>query len=359
MTNKRILATEEMVGYGHPTKADTLNRMMMVEHNEDGTHVSSTDAEQLAGASATVVSTPSTSREMIINLKPTVNAAVNKLDILTKSAGAVPDATNPIKVMIPDGNGYTQRTRAAAYLSGTSQFIMADAANYWSKGSLDAEIKTAYVYAIWDGTGIVWALGGYSGFTRCPASTTATDDDFFLLEEGSTYTKAVTEYCVCVAKIRYQYDTADTPDHTIQATVIDAPQVIWNPKSDYGYQKNLATSNTSGSNITEYSVLSLVAKQSGLLNILCKATTLSTNYGYMSIKIGSATYGSAILVAQGGIVGNPSIAEGHGVTLKTVLVNAGDTIHYGVSVSASSGNRSIKGDNELLGATSLSFQRID
>uniref|UniRef100_A0A6H1Z7M4 Putative pectate lyase n=1 Tax=viral metagenome TaxID=1070528 RepID=A0A6H1Z7M4_9ZZZZ len=38
MANQRILATEEMVGYGHSTKADTLNRFVMVEHNEDGTH---------------------------------------------------------------------------------------------------------------------------------------------------------------------------------------------------------------------------------------------------------------------------------------------------------------------------------
>lgn len=38
MANQRILATEEMVGYGHATKADTLNRLTMVEHNEDGTH---------------------------------------------------------------------------------------------------------------------------------------------------------------------------------------------------------------------------------------------------------------------------------------------------------------------------------
>ena len=40
MANLRILATEEMVGYGHATKTDTLNRLMMVEHNEDGTHIS-------------------------------------------------------------------------------------------------------------------------------------------------------------------------------------------------------------------------------------------------------------------------------------------------------------------------------
>ncbi len=38
MANQRILATEEMVGYGHATKADTLNRHGFIEHLEDGTH---------------------------------------------------------------------------------------------------------------------------------------------------------------------------------------------------------------------------------------------------------------------------------------------------------------------------------
>lgn len=38
MANQRILASEEMVGHGHGVKADTLNRQMMVEHLEDGTH---------------------------------------------------------------------------------------------------------------------------------------------------------------------------------------------------------------------------------------------------------------------------------------------------------------------------------
>lgn len=38
MANQRILASEEMVGYGHSTKADTLNRLAMIEHGEDGVH---------------------------------------------------------------------------------------------------------------------------------------------------------------------------------------------------------------------------------------------------------------------------------------------------------------------------------
>jgi len=38
MADQRIQYTEEMVGAGHPTKSDTLNRLANVEHNNDGTH---------------------------------------------------------------------------------------------------------------------------------------------------------------------------------------------------------------------------------------------------------------------------------------------------------------------------------
>lgn len=38
MTDQRIQYTEKMVGAGHPTLSDTLNRFSLVEHNNDGTH---------------------------------------------------------------------------------------------------------------------------------------------------------------------------------------------------------------------------------------------------------------------------------------------------------------------------------
>jgi len=38
--DQTIAATEEMVGSGHATKTDTLNRLPLVEHNTDGTHKS-------------------------------------------------------------------------------------------------------------------------------------------------------------------------------------------------------------------------------------------------------------------------------------------------------------------------------
>ena len=44
MADQRIQYTEYMVGAGHPTKADTLNRHANVEHNTDGTHKMSAGA---------------------------------------------------------------------------------------------------------------------------------------------------------------------------------------------------------------------------------------------------------------------------------------------------------------------------
>lgn len=38
MADQIIQYTEEMVGAGHPTKSDTLNRALLIEHNSDGTH---------------------------------------------------------------------------------------------------------------------------------------------------------------------------------------------------------------------------------------------------------------------------------------------------------------------------------
>jgi len=38
MADQRIQYTEQMVGNGHPTYSDTLNRLTLVGHNSDGSH---------------------------------------------------------------------------------------------------------------------------------------------------------------------------------------------------------------------------------------------------------------------------------------------------------------------------------
>jgi len=315
-----------------------------------------------SGASLTGINT-----EMIKNLKPVVNASVNKLDVFTKTGGAVPDATNYITVAIPDGAGYTFRSRAATYLSGTSQFIMADAANYWSKGSTDGEIKTAYVYAIWDGTGIVWALSGYSGFNSVPTTTTATDDDYFLLEASSTYTRSASHYCVAVAKIRYQYDTGDSPDHTIQATVDNGPEVVWNPRSDYNNKTWLTTNITSGSPITQV-VVTKIAKQSGRFEIFGSIDGMwwSNASGYVSatLKVGSSTYDNAVQVGFSAQMPSDYDGATHQCNVlahaPNVYLNAGDTIHLYVYFRNGGANYWVSGNADgNLSNTYISFKRID
>jgi len=339
MDDLRPQWNEEAVGANHPTKDDVINRAWNVEHEMDGTH-----------------------KVLYTSVMPKVNAAVNKLDIFAKSSGALPDATHIISDLIPDGSGATWRYRAGAVAGGNGQIILADGQNYWGKGSLNGEIKTAWLYAIWSAAdaGIVWALGGYSGFTKVPTTTTVTDDDYFLLEDGSTYTRAATDYCVAVARIRYEYDTADTPDHTIQATVENGPQYIWNPKSDYGYTIALAADSTSGSDIPSSSFGSVIVKQSGIYLIMENISGLCAGGGInitAYIKTGSSTYASAVgkaVATQSGAVTTMMSVPAQVI----VPLNAGDYIHMGASLAGTSGNRTLAGKSSGYNFTSLSFERI-
>jgi hypothetical protein len=153
------------------------------------------------------------------NLKLAVDGGdVGKLWVYAQSTGALPSATSPIGVLIPDGDELQIRQRTAAYLTGAGSFDLADAAGYWGRASAASSKYTAYLYAIWDGTGIVWALCAYSGINLVPTTVAATDDNYFLLEDSSTYVRNAAHYCVSIAKLEYEYDTADAPDHTINAT---------------------------------------------------------------------------------------------------------------------------------------------
>lgn len=79
-------------------------------------------------------------------------------------------------------------------------------------------VQWAYVYAIWDGTGIVWALAGHPFHQKVTTSTEPEESDYMLIEDSSTYTKNAAHYCRCVGRIPYTYYTSDAPDHTILNT---------------------------------------------------------------------------------------------------------------------------------------------
>ena len=91
--------------------------------------------------------------------------------------------------------------------------------------SASGVVHWAYVYAIWDGTGIVWALAGHPFHQKVTASTEPEESDFMLLEDSSTYTRDTAHYCRCVGRIPYTYFTGDAPDHTILNTGTTVPYV--------------------------------------------------------------------------------------------------------------------------------------
>jgi len=111
---------------------------------------------------------------------------------------------------------------------------MADASAYWRRPTLNNSVYIAYIYAIWDGTGIVWALAAQSGFTNVQTTTTVTDPNYMLLENSSTYIRSASHYCVAIAKITFQYDTGDNPDYTIDTT---KSFIIYGHDSEDAYDK--------------------------------------------------------------------------------------------------------------------------
>lgn len=79
MADQTIKATEEMVGSGHGTKADTLNRLALAEHATDGTHgataaatlaalLKAASADILAGTSEALFATPKAIHDSGISL---------------------------------------------------------------------------------------------------------------------------------------------------------------------------------------------------------------------------------------------------------------------------------------------------
>lgn len=328
-----------------------------------------TAAQELAGASAVVASSPSVSREMIINLKPVVvSAAV--LSIVTKSASATPDATNPIKAMVPDGAGNTQRTRTA----GAIVFTLSDATRWGLVSSATDKIKL-HPYAVWDAAGsrLLFAISRFSGFHQVPTTTTITDEDCFIFEDSlnPAYTPVATDHCACIGDQWATYNTANAPDWTFldATTAVEfSPQVIWNPKSDYGKSLNLATSYNFSTDLANTSMVNAVVKQSGRY-LISVHTTLVEDYKNglvkQEIKTGSATYGSAVSI-KNSETAMAIYDAGTGRMASTAIstdgyVNAGNTIHQGIGFVASAGgtNTTIYGDNTLVGATSLTFTRID
>jgi len=80
----------------------------------------------------------------------------------------------------------------------------------------------------------VWGLSNRSDYQLCPTGAVATADGYMLLEGSSTYSRAGTDYCVAVARVQLEYDTADTPDYTFSTANIS---IIWGPYTDAIWQR--------------------------------------------------------------------------------------------------------------------------
>lgn len=270
------------------------------------------------------------------------------LYVFAKSSAAAPSESHPVIISIGDGNiGYYRDT--GEYLSGARTFTLADGAGLWGRAS-STETRFCYLYAIGSGTHIVYALAGYAGFINVPTTTTASDDDYFLLEDSSTYSRYAPHYCACVARIPYVYNTSTTPDHTLGSP----KEIVWNPKSDYARQVNLATTISSASDIS--TTMTSIVKQPGKYHITAHVSSGSTNgSGYSSIRVGSSTFSSATQVAYGSTYG----AAYKSVPLDAVAILAyGDTIHLFLGVTGDSGTRYVYGDSGEPGSTTFCFHRI-
>jgi hypothetical protein len=110
--------------------------------------------------------------------------------------------------------------------------------------STSGAVNWAYVYAIWDGTGIVWGLAGHPYHTNVPVTTSVEDNDYMLLEGSSTYTRSNSHYCKCIGRVPYTYYTGDAPDHTFLATAASHPQIGYIGEAKSGIVQRIKWSTT-------------------------------------------------------------------------------------------------------------------
>jgi hypothetical protein len=139
---------------------------------------------------------------------------------------------------------------------------------------------------------------------------------------------------------------------------------VGTPKTQYAVTTNLATTITSGGALDQAAITTTVA-QSGRYAISCHLyvqTNASATIMSMFIKTGSSTYSSAVQKAYsyGDSSYNPT---GFQVSLSIdptiVWLNAGESIHLGVLAPEPAGTVKVFGDSDIVGATQLTFIRIE
>jgi hypothetical protein len=135
MADQTIKATEEMVGSGHATKSDTLNRLTLVEHNTDGTH--RYGVVRVAGR--------------LENLSLAATVGSKALTVALKGEdGNDPSASNPVTIAFRDET-LTTGTPNVRTVTGALSVVLASGG---ALGFTAAEAGRLYVWAL-DNAGTV------------------------------------------------------------------------------------------------------------------------------------------------------------------------------------------------------------
>lgn len=101
MSDKRILYTEKMVGASHPTMSDTLNRLTLVAHNNDGSHKGYVEVSQYTDL-MTTASIVDADTAILVSDTQTITAdfTINQ-PLIVASSGRI--NVNPTKTLTING----------------------------------------------------------------------------------------------------------------------------------------------------------------------------------------------------------------------------------------------------------------
>lgn len=146
MTDMRIQFSEEMVGAGHPAKADTINRLALVGHNNNGTHKTwvdikeagaagngTTDDTSLVQTAATAAAGKTLYVPVGYNFKvsATINANCNIIGggTITLDATLAPSVRTPVISLTGDNHTVEGVTFSMGYVAKSVGILVSSATN--------------------------------------------------------------------------------------------------------------------------------------------------------------------------------------------------------------------------------------
>lgn len=200
MADLTIKATENMIGSGHPTLTDTLNRLALVQHGTDGTHVDVTVSGTFVQSLATDSSSSTTgaiktaggmgiAKKLFVGDTLAVTGAATLASITTGTAITKPTITNYIETL------YSPAAGSAFTVDLTNGTIQKFTTNANITISLPASVAGACYTVIiaYGGTHtLTWAGGGTikwaNGAAPIGSSTSGKFDMFsFICDGTNTY----------------------------------------------------------------------------------------------------------------------------------------------------------------------------